>query len=97
MDKSADIRLLQCELNDLMGVCTKITGTAAAVATAIEAGRRVAEQMHGQPVAQVIPRVEPAAMAAIVTPASSTRSFSKTPSSIRTTNRPRPRPLRNLR
>ncbi len=68
MDKAADIRLLQCELNDMMGVSTKIIGSAAAVATAIEAGRRVAEHMGGQPVAQVIPRLEPSAMGAIISP-----------------------------
>lgn len=46
MEKSADVRLIQCEWNDLYGVCTKITGSTAAVATAIEAGRSIAQQME---------------------------------------------------
>ena len=48
----------QCELNDFYGVCTKIAGKTAAVSTAIEAGRRMAERMGGQPVADVIPRCD---------------------------------------
>jgi carbon dioxide concentrating mechanism protein CcmO len=68
MEKSADVQVLQCELNDFYGVCTKITGSAAAVATAIAAGRAVAEQMGGQPIATVIPRFDPQAMRAIQSP-----------------------------
>ena len=66
MEKAADVRLIQCELNDFYGVCAKITGNTSAVSTAIEAGRRVAEQMGGQPVADVIPRVDARAMQAII-------------------------------
>ncbi len=66
MEKAANVRVIQCELNDLYGVCTKITGSSAAVTTAIEAGRRVAGQMGGQPVADVIHRSDPRAMEAIV-------------------------------
>jgi carbon dioxide concentrating mechanism protein CcmO len=68
MEKSAPIRVLQCELNDFYGVCTKITGPVTAVATAIAAGRSVAERMNGQPVATVISRVDPEASRAIVSP-----------------------------
>ena len=64
MEKSADIRVIQCELNDFYGVCTKIAGATAAVSTAIEAGRRVAEQMGGSPVADVILAPDPEAMTA---------------------------------
>jgi microcompartment protein CcmL/EutN len=68
MQKAADVRVLECELNDFYGVCTKITGSTAAVATAIEAGRRVADRMGGRPVTDVIPRVDPQAMQAIRSP-----------------------------
>ena len=68
MEKAADVRLIQCELNDFYGVATKIAGPVAAVSTAIEAGRRIAEQMGGQPVADVIPLSDPEAMKAIVSP-----------------------------
>lgn len=66
MEKAAEVRVLQCELNDFYGVCTKITGSTAAVETAIAAGLAVAEQMSGQPIATVIPRTDPRAMAAII-------------------------------
>jgi microcompartment protein CcmL/EutN len=66
MEKSARVRIIQCELNDFYGVSTKIAGAVAAVATAIEAGRRIAERMGGRPVAVVIPRPDPGAMEAIV-------------------------------
>lgn len=68
MEKAADVRVLQCELNDFCGVCTKITGSTAAVETAIAAGLAVAEQMSGQPIATVIPRTDPRAMGAIMSP-----------------------------
>ena len=66
MEKVADVCVIQCELNDFYGVCTKITGGTAAVTTAIEAGRRVAERMGGQPVTDVIHRSDPQAIRVIV-------------------------------
>jgi carbon dioxide concentrating mechanism protein CcmO len=66
MEKSGAIRVLQCELNDFYGVCTKITGPVATVRTAIEAGRRTAEQMGGSPVVDVIPRPDAEAMRGVV-------------------------------
>jgi microcompartment protein CcmL/EutN len=68
MEKATAIRVIQCELNDFLGVCTKIMGSAAAVSTAIEMGREVAERMGGRPVAQVIPRVDSEAARAITSP-----------------------------
>ena len=68
MEKAADVRVIQCELNDFYGVCTKIAGNTAAVSTAIKAGRRVVEQMGGTPVTDVIHRVDPRAAAAIHSP-----------------------------
>lgn len=43
--KSADVRLLQVELNDLLGVVLKVAGNTSAVEVAIEAGRQRVEQM----------------------------------------------------
>jgi len=65
MVKSATVSVLQLELNDLYGVCVKITGATADVQTAINAGRRVAEQMRGQPVATVLTRVSTGAIPAL--------------------------------
>lgn len=68
MEKSGQIRVIQCELNDFYGVSTKIAGSVSAVRTAIEVGRRTAEQMGGEPVADVIPHPDPEAMNAITSP-----------------------------
>ena len=56
MEKAANIQLLQIELNDMLGICLKILGDVASVKTAIAAGHRLAEQMRGNPVSDVIPR-----------------------------------------
>ena len=45
MEKAANVRVLQCELNDFYGVSTKIAGKTSDVSIAVEAGRRVAERM----------------------------------------------------
>ena len=65
MEKSAGIRVLQCELNDLSGVCTKIVGKTADVCTAIERGRLAAAAMGAAPVAQVLARPDDRAWPAI--------------------------------
>ena len=65
MLKAAAIRILQVELNDLYGVCVKVTGRVADVQTAIGAGRWVAEDMQGRPVATVLTRPSAAAVPAI--------------------------------
>lgn len=65
MVKAASVRVLQLELNDLYGVIVKITGATADVQTAIEIGRRAAEQMRGQPVTTVLTRVSTSAIPAI--------------------------------
>lgn len=68
MEKAADVRVLHCELNDLLGVVTKIAGGVEAVRAAVDAGRRVAETMGGRPVAEVIPRPDPRAWEGIRSP-----------------------------
>jgi len=61
MEKAAPVRVLHCELNDLLGVMTKIAGPVEAVRTAVAAGHEMAQQLGGQPVSQVIPRPDPEA------------------------------------
>lgn len=56
MDKAADVRLFQAELNDFCGVVLKIVGETAAVAAAIEAGFEVANRMGGSPLKTIMPR-----------------------------------------
>ncbi len=68
MLKSAAVQVLQTELNDLYGVCVKIFGSTADVQTAIDAGRRVADQMHGAPVVCVLNRVSRSAVPALRSP-----------------------------
>ena len=68
MEKSGDVRVAQCELNDLGGVATKVFGPTAAVETAIARGRAAAEQLGGQPVATVIHRPDDRAWQAIDSP-----------------------------
>jgi carbon dioxide concentrating mechanism protein CcmO len=69
MAKTAAVRILQVELNDLGGVCVKVGGATADVQAAIEAGRRMAAQMQGRPVATVLTRVADGAVPAIRSPA----------------------------
>ena len=54
MDKTSGVRLLQTESNDFFGVVIKVTGSQAAVAAAIAAGKAAAEQMGGKPVGTVL-------------------------------------------
>lgn len=54
MDKASGVRLLQSESNDFYGVVLKVTGSQAAVQTAIAAGRATAEKMGGKPIATVL-------------------------------------------
>src|SRR3974390_426085 len=68
MVKSASVRVLQLELNDLYGVIVKITGGTADVQTAIEAGRHAADQMRGQPITTVLTRVSTSAIPALLSP-----------------------------
>ena len=73
MEKCAQVSLVQCELNDYCGVCTKITGSVSAVNAAIEAGGRVAKRMGGQVVAHVIQRSDAQSLKVIV----SSREFNQ--------------------
>ncbi len=68
MDKAADIRLLQAESNDFLGLVLKVTGSVDAVQTAIEAGRDAAERMGGKPVGTVLNRPDEGAWPALMSP-----------------------------
>lgn len=57
MEKAADIRLIQVELNDFLGTVIKIAGSPSSVQAAIEAGYQVALEMQARPVRTVIPHV----------------------------------------
>jgi carbon dioxide concentrating mechanism protein CcmO len=59
--KAAAVQIYQVELNDLYGVCVKITGRVSDVQTALQAGCRAAGEMQGRPVATVLTQPSPAA------------------------------------
>lgn len=65
MEKAADIRLLQAELNDFYGVVLKILGDPAAVAASLAAGYQWAERMGGSPLQAIMPRPASAAWPAL--------------------------------
>ncbi len=60
MEKSGRIRVLQAELNDMLGVVIKIAGDVAGVETALKVGWALAEQMRGEPVTHMLRRPDPA-------------------------------------
>ena len=68
MEKASGVRLFQWELNDALGVVLKVTGDAATVSSAIAAGKEIAEQMGGKPVATIINRPDKRAWGAIDSP-----------------------------
>lgn len=65
MDKTAGVRVLEAESNDFYGLVLKVTGTQAAVAAAIEAGKSVAESLGGKPVGTVLNRPDERAWPAL--------------------------------
>ena len=69
MAKAAPLEVLQAEVNDFLGICIKVTGSVAAVETALQAGEEIAQQMGGQPVTNLIRRVEEESWLAIHSPA----------------------------
>ena len=68
LEKSAEVTVLQTELNDYYGVCAKIQGPVAAVRTAIAAGQRIAEEMGASVTSHVLGRVNERALQAILSP-----------------------------
>lgn len=65
MAKAADVRVIQVELNDMLGVIVKFSGALSHVQDAVETGRRVAEQMGGSPVVGILTHPSEAAMPAL--------------------------------
>jgi carbon dioxide concentrating mechanism protein CcmO len=68
MEKAARVDLWQAEWNDFSGACIKLTGSIEALETALEIGQRVADQLGGQSIAQLIPNPDPAARQVIYSP-----------------------------
>lgn len=68
MEKAARIRVVQCELNDLLGVVTKIAGPTAAVEAALAAGCTAAVRCGARPVTSILRRPDPGAWKGIESP-----------------------------
>ncbi len=66
--KAAPVRVVQAELNDMLGGVVKLEGDTAAVQAALAAGRAMAELMHARCVSDLIPAPDFEAMRAIVSP-----------------------------
>jgi ethanolamine utilization protein EutM len=67
-EKSANIEVLQSEINDLLGIILKFAGSVSDVGTALAAGQAAAEAMGVEAFARVIPRVDERALGAILSP-----------------------------
>jgi carbon dioxide concentrating mechanism protein CcmO len=67
--KAAPVRVIQAELNDMLGGVVKLEGDTAAVGAALAAGRAMAEMMHARCVSDLIPAPDAEASRAIVSPA----------------------------
>jgi len=65
MIKSASVQILQVELNDFYGVVVKLSGPTADVITAVQAGKQIAEEMGGAPIATVLTQVSSSAVPGI--------------------------------
>lgn len=61
LEKSAGVRLLQVEFNDLAGAMIKIAGPLGAVRTSLDAGKSVADAMQVRSTVLVIPNPAPEA------------------------------------
>src|SRR5579872_3512948 len=64
MEKGGSIRLLQAELNDLYGVCLKVTGPLADVGAALDSAVALAQTLRVKCVSDLISACAPEATAA---------------------------------
>jgi len=64
MEKTANVRVLQTELNDAPGVCIKLTGRIGDIQSAARAAEAAAEAMQTKVLVHVIPQPSPGAHAA---------------------------------
>src|SRR3954454_20213987 len=67
-EKAARVEVLQSEINDLLGVIIKFSGSVSDVRAALAAGQAAAGMMGVEAVARAIPRVDEGAMGAILSP-----------------------------
>jgi len=65
MSKTAEIQVLQAEVNDFLGICIKIFGDTASVEVALAAGVEIAERMEGKPVIKQLFRPDSEALKVI--------------------------------
>lgn len=69
MEKAADVRVVQAELNDFYGVVVKVQGQLAAVNASVDAGAEAARQMGAKPITTVLAHPSPDALAkALINP-----------------------------
>src|SRR3984893_15258270 len=68
MENTADVRVIQTELNDSPGVCLKLYGPLADIEAAARAAEETAHVMQTAIVAHVIPNPSPLSSAAYVAP-----------------------------
>lgn len=69
MEKAADVRVVQIELNDFNGTVVKVQGQLAAVKASVDAGAEAAKQMGSKPITTVLAHPSPDALAkALVNP-----------------------------
>lgn len=68
MEKTSGIQVLQTEINDYLGICTKITGAPDAVSAALHAGKKIAANLGGKPISDIIRRPDREAWKAIESP-----------------------------
>ena len=65
IEKAAPVEILHYELNDLYGICVRLTGAAAALESAVDAARRRIESMGGRCVSTIIQAPDREALKAI--------------------------------
>jgi microcompartment protein CcmL/EutN len=68
MEKAADIQIIQAELNDMLGVIVKFTGSVADVKYAVAAAEEICSTMQVKCQTSVIPRPAESARAAAIAP-----------------------------
>jgi len=64
MEKTADLRLHQIEINDLYGACIKVSGPVADLESALQAGRELAQSMGASCIVDLISHPDARAQAA---------------------------------
>lgn len=68
MEKAAEVKLVQWELNDWSGVVLKIDGDVSAVRSAIDAGHRIGDELKARPTSTVINSPDDRAWSALMSP-----------------------------